>query len=122
MEIEPVTVNGTPVAVVCGEGKLITDAQSALELAMSVKYAAGADRFAISKKQVCGEFFVLSTGIAGEILQKLCNYRVKIAIFGDFSHYTSKPLHDFIYESNNGDSCFFTATKEEALQKLSSAK
>ena len=65
---------------------------------------------------------MLSTGIAGEILQKLCNYRVKIAIFGDFSHYTSKPLHDFIYESNNGDSCFFTATKEEALQKLSSAK
>lgn len=75
MEIEPVTVNGTPVAVVSGEGKLITDAQSALELAMSVKYASGADRFAISKKQVCGEFFVLSTGIAGEILQKLCNYR-----------------------------------------------
>ena len=122
MEIEPVTVNGTPVAVVSGEGKLITDAQSALELAMSVKYAAGADRFAISKKQVCGEFFVLSTGIAGEILQKLCNYRVKIAIFGDFSHYTSKPLRDFIYESNNGDSVFFTATKEEALKKLSSAK
>ncbi len=77
MEIEPVTVNGTPVAVVSGEGKLITDAQSALELAMSVKYASGADRFAISKKQVCGEFFVLSTGIAGEILQKLCNYRGK---------------------------------------------
>ena len=122
MEIEPVTVNGTPVAVVSGEGKLITDAQSALELAMSVKYAAGADRFAISKKQVCEEFFVLSTGIAGEILQKLCNYRVKIAIFGDFSRYTNKPLHDFIYESNNGDSVFFTATKEEALQKLSSAK
>lgn len=122
MEIESVTVNGTPVAVVSGEGKLITDAQSALELAMSVKYASGADRFAISKKQVCGEFFVLSTGIAGEILQKLCNYRVKIAIFGDFSRYTSKPLHDFIYESNNGDSVFFTATKEEALQKLSSAK
>lgn len=122
MEIEPVTVNGTPVAVVSGEGKLITDAQSALELAMSVKYASGADMFAISKKQVCGEFFVLSTGIAGEILQKLCNYRVKIAIFGDFSHYTSKSLHDFIYESNNGDNVFFTATKEEALQKLSSAK
>ena len=122
MEIEPVTVNGTPVAVVSGEGKLITDAQSALELAMSVKYAAGADRFAISKKQVCGEFFVLSTGIAGEILQKLCNYSVKIAIFGDFFRYTSKPLHDFIYESNNGDNVFFTATKEEALQKLSSAK
>ena len=50
MEIEPVTVNGTPVAVVSGKGKLIPDAQSSLELAMSVKHTAGADRFAVSKK------------------------------------------------------------------------
>ncbi|HIS86126.1 MAG TPA: DUF4180 domain-containing protein, partial [Candidatus Faecivicinus avistercoris] len=43
----------------------------------------------------------------------------KIAIYGDFSHYTSKPLKDFIYESNKGKDVFFVATKEEAIQKIS---
>lgn len=31
---------------------------------------------------------------------------------------TSKPLHDFIYESNHGRSFFFVPTKEEAIEKL----
>ena len=44
-----------------------------------------------------------------------------MAIYGDYSHYTSKPLHDFIYESNQGNDFFFVATKE-ALEKLSAAR
>lgn len=46
------------------------------------------------------------------------NYGGKIAIYGDYSHYTSKPLKDFIYESNKGKDVFFVATKEEAIQKI----
>ena len=64
------------------------------------------------------DFFILSTGVAGEILQKFVNYHVRAAIYGDYSHYTSKPLKDFIYESNQGKNFFFVATKEEAIQKL----
>ena len=44
--------------------------------------------------------------MAGEILQKFINYHVKIAIYGDYSVYTSKPLRDFIYESNHGKDVF----------------
>lgn len=44
---------------------------------------------------------------AGEALQKLINYRFKIAIFGDQSHYTGKPLKDFMRESNRGRDVFF---------------
>lgn len=61
----------------------------------------------------------MSSGLAGEILQKFINYGGKIAIYGDFSHYTSKPLKDFIFESNKGKDVFFVATKEEAIQKIS---
>ena len=68
------------------------------------------------------DFFVLSTGIAGEILQKFINYHVKAAMFGDYSRYTSKPLRDFIYESNNGKDFFFTASKEEAVERLAQAR
>jgi hypothetical protein len=46
------------------------------------------------------EFFDLSTRLLGDVLQKLTNYRVKLAIIGDFSRYTSQVLPDFIRESN----------------------
>ena len=64
------------------------------------------------------DFFILSTGLAGEILQKYINYDGLIAIYGDFSHYTSKPLKDFIYESNKGKDVFVVATEDEAIEKL----
>ena len=57
-------------------------------------------------------------GLAGEILQKYINYDGRIAIYGDYSHYTSKPLKDFIYESNKGKDVFFVSTKEEAVDML----
>jgi hypothetical protein len=79
-------------------------------------------KFIVYKSCVVDDFFVLSTGIAGEILQKFINYRKKLAIVGDYSKYTSKPLKDFIYESNNGNSIYCVPSVEEALLKLDSAK
>ena len=122
MQIEYIKENGVTIAVVTGEEKVVTDAASALELAMSAKYETGADRLAIDKRVIAEEFFILSTGMAGEILQKFINYHVKAAIWGDYARYTSKPLKDFIYESNKGRDFFFVETKEEALRKLAEAK
>ena len=73
----------------------------------------------LEPKSIIEDFFILSSGLAGEILQKFINYGGKIAIYGDFSKYTSKPLKDFIYESNKGRDVFFVTTKEEAIQKIS---
>lgn len=121
MKIETVTENGVQVAVPTGEGKLITGPQDALDLAMTVKYETGAERIAIDKKNIAEDFFILSSGMAGEILQKYINYHVKLAVWGDFSRYTSKPLHDFIYESNEGRDFFFVPTREEAVKRLAEA-
>lgn len=118
MNIEHLKENGTDIAVISSDEKLIIDTQSALDLAMTVKYETGTTKIVINKSAVCDEFFILSSGMAGEILQKFINYHVKIAIYGDYSHFTSKPLKDFIYESNNGNDFFFVSTKEEAIQKL----
>lgn len=114
--------SGPGIAVVTGEEKVITDTQSALDLAMTVKYETGAERIALDKKLVCEDFFILSTGVAGEILQKFINYHIKMAIYGDYSRYTSKPLHDFIYESNQGKDFFFVDTQEEAVRRLVEAE
>ena len=122
MRIEHISENGVDIAVITGEETLITDTGSALELAMSARYETGADRLAIDKAVIAEDFFILSTGVAGEILQKFINYRVKAAIWGDYSRYTSKPLKDFIYESNKGRDFFFVETKEEAIRKLAGAR
>ena len=119
VNIEYVQVNGTDIAVVSGDQAEIGTPQAALELAMTVKYEAGAERVAIDKEALGEDFFILSTGAAGEILQKFVNYHVKAAVFGDYSRYTSKPLRDFIHESNKGRHFFFAATREEALERLS---
>ena len=85
---------------------------------MSANYEAGTKNIVLAKRQICEDFFVLSTGVAGEILQKYVNYGDRIAVYGDFSRYTSKPLKDFIRESNRGRDVFFAATKDEAVDLL----
>ena len=71
--------------------------QPTLDLAITVKYYTGAERIAVAKERICKDFFTLSTGVAGAILQKYINYHMKLAVYGDYSRYTSKPLHDFLW-------------------------
>lgn len=113
---------GQPVAVVESGEVVLTGAQAALDFLMTVQYETGCDRIALNKGAVAEEFFVLRTGLAGEILQKFVNYRAKLAIYGDFSGYTSKPLRDFFYESNNGNDIFFLPTAQEAVERLAAAR
>lgn len=110
--------NGTEIAIIQSDDLLITDAQSALDLMASVQYETGCTHIAIPKSAITEDFFILSTGLAGEILQKFVNYHFKLAIIGSFSQYTSKPLRDFIYESNQGRHIFFVAEETEAITKL----
>lgn len=105
-------------ATVDSENTVITDPQSALDLLMSANYDIGTKNVILSKQLITEDFFILSTGLAGEILQKFVNYGGRIAIYGDYSRYTSKPLKDFIYESNQGKDVFFVSSFEEAVQKL----
>ena len=118
MQINTIQQSGIKIAVVTGGEKVLTDVQSALDLLATVHYETGADRITIDKDAVADDFFVLSTGLAGDVLQKFVTYQTKLAIYGDYTGYTSKPLRDFIYESNKGSHVFFVPTKEEALERL----
>lgn len=118
MMIEKIVQDGIKLAHVTDSKVIITDTQSALDVIMSVKYDADTNRIIFDKNVILEDFFILSTGLAGEILQKFINYDVKAAIYGDYSKYTSKPLKDFIYESNKGKDVFFVSSRNEAVQKL----
>lgn len=119
MDVKVVASGGAPVAVVRSGGVLITDGQSALDFMAAVCHETGCLAIAVDKGAFSEEFFDLSTRIAGEALQKFSNYRVRLAVYGDFSGYASKALRDFIYESNRGKNIFFVSSEQEAVAKLS---
>ena len=89
-----------PAAVIREPGVLITDSGSAMDVLATVRYETGCSAMILRQEQLDESFFRLSSGLAGEVLQKFVNYHVKAAIYGDYSRYTSKPLRDFLYESN----------------------
>lgn len=118
MNLEKIEKNGVVCAVVRSEEPVIADAQSALDLLMTAKYTVGTKNIVIDKKLIKEDFFILSSGFAGEVLQKYINYGGRIAIYGDYSRYASKPLRDFIFESNHGRNVFFAASEDEAIEFL----
>lgn len=121
MQIEVKEQNGFSCALVNSDVIVISDGQSALDFMMTVQQETSCDRVSLNKEAIADSFFVLSSGLAGAILQKFVNYHFKFAIVGDFSSYTSKSFKDFIYECNRGNAIFFVATEEQAVAKLKSA-
>lgn len=122
MNLTGIEENGVLCVLVESDEPVITDAQSAIDLLMSAQYDVGSKDIVIPKQLIAEDFFVLSTGLAGEVLQKYVNYGGRMAIYGDYSHYTSKPLKDFMYESNKGRDFFFISTRDEAVAALAKSR
>ena len=118
MEIKRHTINSINIAEAVSDNLIIQSAQDALDL-LGNAYYQGFDRIIVHEKNITPDFFDLKTKLAGEILQKFSNYRVRLAIVGDFSKYQSKSIRDFIFESNKTRHINFVDTTEKALEKLS---
>lgn len=110
------------VAIIESDEIVIANVQDALDLMATVSYHEDCYKMLIRKSNINEDFFELKTKLAGDILQKYTNYKVKLAIVGDFDGYDSKSLKDFIYESNNGKQVFFAKDIPSALQSLHQAE
>lgn len=115
--IKVLTKGDSKVALVTGEGIIINSVQDALDIIANIGYE-DVNKLAMLEENITPDFFKLSTGIAGEILQKFTNYRVSVAIVGEFEKYASKSLRDFIYECNKGNRTLFLKDIEEAIERL----
>ncbi|TGL25996.1 DUF4180 domain-containing protein [Leptospira yanagawae] len=122
MNVRKMNLNNIEIAVVDSEETLITDGSSALDLFATIQYEFGCSRFVLRQSHFAENFFDLKTGIAGNVLQKIINYQMKLAIIGDFTIYSSKSLKDFIYEMNSGKDVFFLSSEEEAIYKLTNVQ
>ena len=118
MKIEILNINETKIAELQSDQIEIQNAQDALDIFANSMYQ-GASKVIVHEKNIAPELFDLKTGIAGEVFQKCSNYKVQLAIIGDFTKFPSKSLRDFIYESNKHGMVNFVDTKEKAISKLS---
>jgi Domain of unknown function (DUF4180) len=74
----------------------------------------------IPVERLSDDFFRLSTGIAGEVIQKFLTYRLRVVILGDISMHLqdSSSLRDFVYECNSGSHVWFVSGMEELNRRL----
>ncbi len=117
MKIEITEQEGLKIAEILSDQILIRDVQDALDLMAEVRYL-DSDRLILQASHLDPLFFDLKTRLAGDILQKFSNYRMYLAIVGDFSDLTSGSLKDFISESNKFGRINFVGTVDEAKASL----
>lgn len=119
MNIKSHEINHIKIAELLAEDMIIGNVGDATDLLGNIYYQ-GFDHVIIHQHQITPDFFDLKTGVAGDILQKFSNYRVRLAIVGDFQAFQSKSMKDFIFESNKMRAINFVGSVSEALAKLSS--
>lgn len=100
------------------EEQFINNVQDVLDL-FGELYGQYYDGIILYERNITHDFFDLQTRLAGEILQKFSNYRIRLVIVGDWSKYTSRSLEAFITESNRGKTVNFSSSPTEALKLLS---
>jgi hypothetical protein len=64
------------------------------------------------------EFYDLKTGLAGELLQKLVNYRITAAFIVEAEKAGSGRFYEMMIEANRGRQFFFCQEREQAVAWL----
>ncbi|MDQ3111088.1 MAG: DUF4180 domain-containing protein [Bacteroidota bacterium] len=118
MKIETHAISNTKIAEVISDDIIIKTTEDGLDLLGNLYYQ-DFDKIIVHAKNITPDFFDLKTGIAGEILQKFSNYRVRLALVGDFTQYPGASIKDFIFESNKAGHINFVNSTAEAIGKLS---
>lgn len=116
------TEGGVPVAEVVADGVLVSDAGEALDVIATAQHRAGTRKIVLHAANLADAFFDLSTGLAGEILQKVSNYGLALAIVGDFASGMSPAMRDFVRESNEYGQVVFVPDAGEGIRRLAASR
>ena len=70
--------------------------------------------------RIAPAFFALATGVAGAVVQKFVNYRLRLVVVGDVSEHVaaSTALRDFVREANRGGQTWFVADEAQLEARL----
>ncbi len=113
------TIAGRQVLVFGPKGGPVRSDRDAVDL-VGDALGEGVTWVAVPAERLGDDFFVLSTRIAGEVIQKFVNYQRRLVVFGDISRHleASKPLRDFVYESNRGRHVWFVSSLGDLADRL----
>ncbi|MEU4180288.1 DUF4180 domain-containing protein [Streptomyces sp. NPDC026589] len=114
-----VEYHGVPVLVCDAAGVTISDVQDALDHLIGAAFAC-AEVVAVPSARLDDRFFDLSTGLAGAILQKFANYRLRLVVLGDIGHHlsASSALPDLVREANRGRDIWFVPDLDTLAERL----
>ncbi|MFG2141038.1 DUF4180 domain-containing protein [Streptomyces sp. NPDC048650] len=114
-----VAPHGASVLRCAPDGQRLSDGTTALDL-IGEAMGCCAEVVVVPVERVADGFFSLGSGLAGDIVQKFVNYRIRLVVLGDItSHVTgSHALRDFVREANRGSQVWFVATQEELDERL----
>jgi hypothetical protein len=100
----------------------VADERDAVQLIAEAHYEHQAEWVALTAEGLGDEFFELRTGHAGAITQKFVNYRMGLVVVGDIADRlaASKPLRDWVRESNRGRTLWFVDELSELAERLRS--
>ncbi|MCD2442711.1 DUF4180 domain-containing protein [Agromyces sp. SYSU K20354] len=114
---------GIRVLHIAAEGAPISTPDDAADL-VGDAWANQAELVAVPVERLDPAFFDLRTGIAGEITQKLVNYRLRLAVVGDIAQHVdaSAALRDYVWESNRGAQVWFVADDAALEAKLAGVR
>jgi PadR family transcriptional regulator, regulatory protein AphA len=76
------------------------------------------DGLLLHASHLASKFFDLKTGLAGAVLQKLTNYRVKTALVAPPQTVSGKRFSEFVYETNQGEQFRVYPDREAAVAWL----
>ena len=113
-------LHGVPVLVLDREGPTIRDEAGALDV-IGETYGTGVDVVAVPVERLDPAFAQLSSGVAGAVVQKFVNYRLRLVVVGSLRD-TSGPVEDWVREANRGRELWFVADLAELEQRLSAAR
>jgi hypothetical protein len=114
-----IELGGVPVLACGAEGALVSSTQDALDLIGSA--FSRADVVAVPAGRLDERFFDLRSGLAGEVMQKFVNYRLRLVVVGglDGRAAPGTALGDLVAESNRGSHVWFVADLDELGNRLS---
>jgi len=119
MTFQRIIIADQPALVLDRTGPLLRSEDDARDLIQET-FGTGIELAVVPVERLDPDFFVLRSGVAGVFVQKLVQYRLRLAVVGDISAQVaaSDALRDWVHEVNRGRDILFvpdTAALEERL-------
>jgi len=118
MDGEIRSLGGQTMLLCAEDGPLLSSEADALDLIGGL-WGLEVDWLALPVARLGEDFLRLRTGLAGAVIQKFVNYRVRLAIVGDLSAWVSEggALGDFVRGSNGGDQVWVVSDRAAVARR-----